>query len=91
MAAKINKSTQQMASSFKPVVIPNPSCIRCKHFVPNKIFTNKVLAEKFALCKKVQTTEQNYDAEKQFDFEYAYIAFKKQCKGELFEVEKEKL
>lgn len=77
-----------MTSPFKPVVIPNPSCIKCKHFMPNNVFTNKILAEKFALCKKVKSM-QNYDAESQFDYEYAYTAFKKQCKGDLFEVQKE--
>lgn len=76
-------------SPFKPVVLPHTDCIRCKHFVPNPIFNASTKhAKQFGLCKQIKIS---YDALRESEFEYAYVAREVKCKGEMFEVIKEEL
>jgi hypothetical protein len=74
-------------SSFKPVVVPHMDCVRCKHFVPNPIFNASTKhATQFGLCKRVKIS---YDALRESEFEYAYVAREVKCKGDMFEGIKE--
>jgi hypothetical protein len=84
-----NSSPQakKTSSPFKPVVVPHTDCIKCKHFVVNPIFNASTKhATQFGLCKRIKI---NYDALRESEFEYAYVAREVKCKGEYFESDKE--
>ena len=75
-------------SPFKPVVVPHTDCIKCKYFVPNPIFNVSTKhATQFGLCTRIKI---NHDALRESEFEYAYVAREVKCKGELFELLKER-
>ena len=74
-----------MSSAFKPVVVPNTDCIKCKHFRSNPLFrVSTKHATQFGLCNRVKI---NYDALRESEFEYAYVAREVRCRGDLFEVD----
>lgn len=74
-------------SPFKPAVVPHMDCVKCKHFVPNPIFNVSTKhAIQFGLCEKIKIS---YDALRESEFEYAYVAREAKCKGEYFEALKD--
>jgi hypothetical protein len=85
-----NKPVPKQSSPFKPVVVPHKDCIKCKHFVANPIFNVSTKhATQFGLCTRIKI---HYDALRDSEFEYAYVAREVKCKGEYFEaLEKESL